>query len=285
MSANAAPTAQAATNSIEVQDGAAFYRGDSLHVSFYDRLYGDLGNRYGDVAWYDTLAEHTGKRILDAACGSGRILQALAKPGRSLTGFDASAELLAIANTKAAAVASPECHILLSPQRLETFTFKEQFDLIIVGYYAFSNLLHPALRHSCLKQIAAHLAPNGRAVLHLPAAELLRREVAPEELQAMRAEYSINTGLGPSLKLLQFVSAMQYDAASKVRSMDLHAVLTDEGSNILKHDPRRLYYACITAEELAAEAAAAGLSVVNTRSGFKQQTGTELVAVLIHAKR
>jgi len=266
-------------------DGAAFYQGDNLHVTFYDQLYGTNAQQYGDIAWYDVMAEQTGSRILDAGCGSGRVLLGLVRAGRDLTGIDASAELLQQAHRKAIALARPEYRIVLSPQRMENFRFERQFDLILCSYYSFSNLLYAEQRHACLKQIAEHLAPNGRVVLHLPAAELLSREVSATEIASMRAEHKINTGIGPSMVLLQFVTAMHYDPTLKRRSMDLHAVLSDSEGNVLKHDPRRVFYACISAEELAQEAASAGLAVINTDTGFKQQTATELLVVLTHAGR
>lgn len=269
-----------------MQDGAAFYQGDSLHITFYDMLYGNVASsHYGDLEWYDALATHTGPRILDAGCGSGRVALALKRPGRDICAIDASAEMLQQAYNKASANPSADCRIVLSPQRLESFRFDSQFDLILLTYYSFSSLLHPEQRLACLKQVAAHLAPEGRAVLHLPAPELLRREVPPEELRRMQVEHKVNTGFGPSLLLAQFVSAMRYDAATNQRSMDLYAVLMDDAGNIMRQDMRRLVYACITAEDLAATAAEAGLAVLHTRSGFKQETGTELVAVLIHAPR
>jgi SAM-dependent methyltransferase len=197
-------------------DGAAFYQGSNLHVTFYDMLYGKNAGRFGDLAWYNTLAEHLGSTILDGGCGSGRVMQALVRAGRDIVAFDASTELLQQANVKARAVASPQCSILLSRQRMETFKFAKAFNLMVFGYYGFSNLLEPEQRIGCLKQIAAHLAPRGLAVLHLPAAEQLCSEVPQAEIDKMHLQHKVATGIGPDLLLAQFVSAIQYDPLLKL---------------------------------------------------------------------
>ena len=96
-------------------------------------------------------------------------------------------ELLQQANIKGRAVAGPSCQILLSRQRLEALKFANTFNLTVLGHYGFSNLFAPEQRQTCLKQVAAHLAPRGLAVVHLPAAHLLSCDVAQEEINKMRA--------------------------------------------------------------------------------------------------
>ncbi len=263
-------------------DGSAFYQYDNLHTMLYDTLYGNSIQGLGDLAWYDALATHTGPAILDAACGTGRVFAALAKPGRRIHAFDASPALLQQARVRAATLA-PDCSVQLSQQRLESFSFAERFDLILLPYYSFGNLLDATSRQSCLQCIAAHLKPGGRAVIHLPAAELLRREVPAQELAQMRARYRLAMAEQPGLLVEQRVLAMEYLEARNLRVMHINAALLRDDGSVLKQHPATLFYACLTAEQMTQEAASAGLHLANVRHGFFKKSGgvdTELVLVL-----
>src|SRR5829696_3720504 len=56
-----------------------------------------------DLAWYHELAAEAGGRVLELACGSGRLLVPLARAGCSVVGVDVSPPMLALARERLAA--------------------------------------------------------------------------------------------------------------------------------------------------------------------------------------
>src|SRR5260370_37755101 len=62
-----------------------------------------------DVDMYRNFAELCGGKILELACGSGRLLLPLAREGYTLTGVDTSAGMLEIARQELEAAGSAGC--------------------------------------------------------------------------------------------------------------------------------------------------------------------------------
>jgi SAM-dependent methyltransferase len=60
----------------------------------------DFGDYHEDFHFYREMARRTGGPILDAMCGTGRVLLPLAEEGYTLTGFDLSQPMLDIADTR-----------------------------------------------------------------------------------------------------------------------------------------------------------------------------------------
>src|SRR5947208_2019322 len=90
-----------------VHDGAAASRAIvQLEQPWTDagmaRLYDSF--RYdADLPWYLELAAAQGGRVLELACGSGRVLLPLARAGHEVVGLDSSPHMLALAREKLAA--------------------------------------------------------------------------------------------------------------------------------------------------------------------------------------
>ena len=68
---------------------------DSI-APFYDIEHADFAE---DLDMYRNFAELCGGKILELACGSGRLLLPLAREGYTLTGVDTSGRMLDIART------------------------------------------------------------------------------------------------------------------------------------------------------------------------------------------
>ncbi|HLG78980.1 MAG TPA: class I SAM-dependent methyltransferase, partial [Ktedonobacteraceae bacterium] len=66
---------------------------DSI-APFYDIEHAQFGE---DLDMYRNFAELCGGKILELACGSGRLLLPLAREGYTLTGVDTSAAMLELA--------------------------------------------------------------------------------------------------------------------------------------------------------------------------------------------
>jgi len=171
-----------------------FYEGDdALFVRAYDVLNrGDAPQIAGDVAFYARLAQDTGGRVLEAACGTGRIAFALAERGRDVTGVDISEGMLAIARRKAAkSPAAVRERLTLVHQNMTRLDLPGRFGFIFVPFRSFQHLLTIDLQRAALTAIARHLDANGRLALHLfdPRLDLLLdTSPPPPELSAIEPE-------------------------------------------------------------------------------------------------
>jgi ubiquinone/menaquinone biosynthesis C-methylase UbiE len=75
-----------------------FYQGGgSIFVEAYDAFYGDAPQI---SAFYERIAREAGGRVLELACGTGRVTLALAEAGLEVTGTDHSDGMLAVAKRK-----------------------------------------------------------------------------------------------------------------------------------------------------------------------------------------
>jgi SAM-dependent methyltransferase len=126
-----------------------------------------------DLPLYLELAQRQGSRVLEVACGSGRVLVPLARAGLQVVGIDASPHMLALAQVKLAAE-QLDAHLVQTDMR--TFKLGEaDFDLAIVAVKSFAYLLETADQLTCLETIRAHLRPGGALAIDLmhPALEWL----------------------------------------------------------------------------------------------------------------
>ena len=122
----------------------------------YDAIMADI--EY--PAWADfilTYARAEGleiRDVLDLACGTGGLTRSLLARGLTVTGLDASEEMLAVARARL-----PEVPFLRGD--LRDFALPERFDLITCVFDSLNNLTEPAELGLALSRMAAHLTPGG----------------------------------------------------------------------------------------------------------------------------
>src|SRR5919202_2393911 len=93
-----------------------------------------------DLSLYRELASETGGRVLEAACGTGRVLVPLALAGFSVVGLDVSAEMLSLARAKlAGAEDGARGRSRLVEADMRSFDLGEQFDLAVVAAKSFAH--------------------------------------------------------------------------------------------------------------------------------------------------
>lgn len=111
-----------------------------------------------------------GKRVLEPACGSGRLVLEMARRGWRVTGFDKAEAMLAYARERLRAAG---CRARIERGRMESFRFRERFDLAHCLVSTFKYLLDEASARSHLECVARALEPGGIYVLgvHLTAYE------------------------------------------------------------------------------------------------------------------
>jgi ubiquinone/menaquinone biosynthesis C-methylase UbiE len=137
---------------------------------FYDLEYADYN---ADLDFYRQCVARVaprGKRsvrVLDLACGTGRVALALAAYGHWVTGVDASPAMLAVAQTKAQ---TPGLDVRWMQAALQTLPGPEtlgRFHLALCAVNSFAYLTEPADQLACLRQVHALLHPGGLLVLDL----------------------------------------------------------------------------------------------------------------------
>ncbi|HMD30950.1 MAG TPA: class I SAM-dependent methyltransferase, partial [Candidatus Acidoferrales bacterium] len=118
-----------------------------------------------DVEFYVAEARAAGGAVLELGCGTGRVLLPTARAGISITGLDASANMLARCRAKLAE--EPEAvrgRTELVRGDLADFDLGRQFPLITIPFRPFQHLLTVEQQLGCLRAARRHLAPGGRLI-------------------------------------------------------------------------------------------------------------------------
>ena len=128
--------------------------GDAQLAELYDAFVFD-----GDLPLFLELAREQGPRVLEIACGSGRVLVPLARAGFDVVGIDVSAHMLALARAKLSAAALTAC--LVNADMRDFRLDEADFDLAIVAVKSFAYLTERDDQLRCLRSTHAQLRPGG----------------------------------------------------------------------------------------------------------------------------
>jgi 2-polyprenyl-3-methyl-5-hydroxy-6-metoxy-1,4-benzoquinol methylase len=151
---------------------------------YYDALYGSEGS---DVSFYLAQAIHTGGRVLDLACGTGRLTIPLAEVGLEVTGLDLSKQMLELAKEKAK---FKQLKISFELADIRVFQLNEQFDYIFCGFNSAQHLYEEAEFRSFLRAVKCHLKPNGLFIFDIfnPNVSMLSRPAHEKNLVSTFAD-------------------------------------------------------------------------------------------------
>lgn len=138
----------------------------------------DLNRRF-----YLKNLEGISKPILECACGTGIFLLPLLNAGYDIYGFDVSRSMLSTLQKKAEAQGIANIQKRISVQNLETFHYDHSFEAIIIPTNSFGMLNTQEAQIRALRNIYAHLAPNGRLLLDLRLAGMRNFVEAPEVVE------------------------------------------------------------------------------------------------------
>jgi SAM-dependent methyltransferase len=120
----------------------------------------------GDVPLYLDLAREQGHRVLEIACGSGRVLLPLVRAGFDVSGIDISPHMLDLARAKLDAeptLAGQACLIQADMREFQLETANFDFAIAAVKSLAYLTERNDQLR--CLRAIAAHLRAGGKLAI------------------------------------------------------------------------------------------------------------------------
>lgn len=124
-----------------------------------------------------------GRRMLEPACGSGRLVAAAAARGYRVTGLDISEGMLNFARRR---LRARHLAARLVNARMEDFSFPEQFDIAHCVISTFKYLLSEEAAGAHLRCVAAALKPGGVYVLGLHLADYADRTCSHERWVARR---------------------------------------------------------------------------------------------------
>ncbi len=136
----------------------------------------------GDVGYYQDVCADAGS-VLELGCGYGRMVTALARPGRTVVGVEHDPQLLALA--QAAVDLLPESSrtgVELVAGDMRNLALDRRFDRVLIPYCGLYCLLDDADLDAALATVARHLAPHGRVALDVYRADEFHAESEPEDV-------------------------------------------------------------------------------------------------------
>ena len=116
-----------------------------------------------DKKFYVSEAKKAKGKVLEVACGTGRVYLPLLAAGVDAYGIDISPKMLAVLE-KNARTGGLVPHVQLSDMR--NFRHREKFSLILIPFRAFLHMLTTSDQLSTLKNLRSHLLPGGKLMLN-----------------------------------------------------------------------------------------------------------------------
>lgn len=175
----------------------AYIEADWYHTPLYYDLIFDqdtaLEADFIEAAWEKHGSGHKGKkqpplRILEPACGSGRLMGELAKRGHRVAGFDLNPSMLQAAKYRFQAINRSS---LLKEASLESFSLSGKFDIAHCLLSSFKYILDEKGAVSHLRKIAGHLCEGGIYLLGIHLTDYERTTCEHERWTGSNDEISV----------------------------------------------------------------------------------------------
>lgn len=157
-------------------DTAAVFNDDYLYF-YEDLLPDDRNDAEADLIWR-LLDLAPGVRVLDLACGHGRIANRLAERGCEVTGLDATPMFLDLARRDAAARGVSVEYV---QGDMRDLPWQRRFDRVLNWFTAFGYFDDGGCR-GVLRQIARVLRPGGLVLLDMNNRDWLARTLRPDRV-------------------------------------------------------------------------------------------------------
>ncbi|MEI3611868.1 class I SAM-dependent methyltransferase [Pseudogracilibacillus sp. SO30301A] len=140
-------------------------------LGFYNKLSSEvydmdkyIGLSYGDVEFYYNRLESCTGAILEPGVGTGRILIPLLEKGLQVDGFDVSTEMLEICRKNSE---NRGLNPILFEERMESFSFDEKYEAIIVPTGTFLLLHKREDSINALINFYNHLNNGGKLIIDI----------------------------------------------------------------------------------------------------------------------
>jgi SAM-dependent methyltransferase len=215
--------------------------------------------------WQGLIAELGARRVLELACGTGRLTFPLARTGAHVTGLDSSAPFLARAAERVPAELRSRVELVEGDMRAPGLA--GPFDLVLVAFNSLAYLHTIDDQLACLRAARGLLADGGRFAFDLVMprfdllAEAMGRCCPPVRVDA---DHPVaEQGLRRMIR--SYVD--RYDAASQtLRSTNTYTLVGEDGR--VEHRIGDVDWHIYFPRELEAVLAAAGLRVEHRWGGY-----------------
>lgn len=156
--------------------------------------------------FYLEEARKSGGRVLELACGSGRMTIPLAQAGVDIIGLDLSASMLDAARAKASAA---RVNVQFVQGDMRSFELKQKFSAIFIAGNSLLHLLDIGDLQHCFARVRRHLAPGGRLLFDVnnPDVHKLARDSA--------RRHPVLCVVDPKLGEITVEEIPEYDAAAQ----------------------------------------------------------------------
>lgn len=223
-----------------------------VFARFYDLDHGDVRE---DLTFYREFAARAGSPVLDAGCGTGRVVLPLARAGFGVTGLDVSEAMLARARARLAA--EPECQarVRLVLGDVRSFCLDERFGLALMALNSFHHLTTLADQRAALARLFAHLRPGGLLLLDMVSPQLSQFAMSEGQLLHEWTRRDPETGQ----TVLKFVTHRTDFAAQVVDVTFLYDQVDAEG--IVRRTVAPFQMRLVSATEIALLLAEAGFAL------------------------
>lgn len=225
-----------------------------------------------DVNFFVQEAKRIGGKTLELTCGTGRVSLPLLHAGVDLTCVDYSKGMLAKLREKLEQ-ARLSCTVVESD--ITQLSLSERFDLILIPFHSFQEIVDRSKHRSTLERVAKHLTENGRFICTLqnPAVRLKSIDGTSRSL----GRFSMGSGGS-----LEVTSLLKYDAATKLaQGFQLYSIYDEH--NALIHTRRlEISFCLFTKDEFEQLASSVGFQVDAlygdySYSRFDQETSPSMI--------
>ena len=160
--------------------------GNVEKIENYDPKYYDLtyGVNFTDFPFYTDITKDIKGKILEVACGTGRMYLELLKQGVDIHGIDLSEAMLSALRKKAA---ERKLEPKVSVADMRNFNLDDPFEMIIIPGRSFLHNITTDDQLSTLKCCRKHLADNGRLVMNFfyPSRDVMTANYGKEKTMEM----------------------------------------------------------------------------------------------------
>ena len=213
-----------------------------------------------DIPFYVAKAQEARGPVLEAGCGTGRVLIPTLQAGVDIDGLDLHPGMLEVLRRKALALG-------LKPRLvrgdMRDFTMPRRYALVTIPFRAFLHLLTTPDQLMALRCIREHLEPGGALVLNVfhPS---LDRLVEPDGQERLEREFAHpESGLPVSV-----YSRVQRDRVNQVMRVEMEIRESDPRGYVAATHSHRFALRWIHKAEMELLLDAAGFNRFEVRGGF-----------------
>ncbi|MGN7456290.1 daptide-type RiPP biosynthesis methyltransferase [Paenibacillus pasadenensis] len=233
-----------------------------LYEGYYSEFYEAVAGRtdYDIPLLLEQAAALAGDgKVLELACGSGRVLMHLANRGFQTVGLDLSEDMLKLCRRKSEQLPPRlKNRIEVRQGDMTSFELGEKFPLIILSATSISLLRQQADLERMLQTVERHLADGGRFVFDY----VLSNDIHNSQLRGGRVN-GVTLDLGPDHK--------QFVLMGEEENLDDQSAVMNFYAEVIQGGQTKRYFGSTFKKffpepDIYASIAASGLRIVDTRT-------------------